>query len=108
MQLSFYDIENENEIANSLHDLKVAGQECNISFYIAKIKLVFLSSEAMMVGFYLKAKNSNINIENIPICIYTAGIHCDFSKFLGWGEPAVHNLSALSVNEIERDVRKWV
>lgn len=61
-----------------------------------------------MVNFYLKAKNSNIGIEGIPMCIYTSGIHCDFSKFLGWGEPGINNLSALSVNEIERDVRKWV
>jgi hypothetical protein len=53
-----------------------------------------------MVNFYLKAKISNINIENIPICIYTSGIHGDFSKFLGWGSPGINNLATLSVNQI--------
>ena len=61
-----------------------------------------------MVNLYLKAKISNIMMENIPICIYTSGIHCDFSNFLGWGEPTHNNLSTISVNQIERDVRKWV
>lgn len=73
-----------------------------------KTKLVFFSSEALMTNFYIKAKALNINIENIPICIYTSGIHCDFSRFLGWGDPSINNLSGLSVNHIERDVRKWV
>ena len=52
----------------------------------------------MMVNLYLKAKISNIAMDTIPICIYTSGIHCDFSKFLGWGEPGPTNLSTISVN----------
>lgn len=85
VQLTFYDIENDNEISNSLHDLKVSSQECKTYYQLAKTKLIFFSSESMMVNFYLKAKCANINIENIPICLYTSGIHGDFSKFLGWG-----------------------
>lgn len=53
-----------------------------------------------MVNFYVKAKFLQINIDNIPICIYTSGIHSDISKFLGWGEPGIDNLSGLSVNQI--------
>lgn len=61
-----------------------------------------------MVNFYLKAKCANIHIENIPLCLYTSGIHGDFSQFVGWGEPTINNLSCLSVSQIEGDVRKWV
>jgi hypothetical protein len=62
VQLSFYDIENENEVSSSLHDLKVTAHECNKKINLAKTKLIFFSSEAKMVSFYLKAKISNITM----------------------------------------------
>lgn len=62
----------------------------------------------MMINLFLKAKNAHINIDTIPICIYTSGIHADFAKFLGWGAPNITNFSTLSVTQIEPYVRKWV
>jgi hypothetical protein len=46
-----------------------------------------------MINFYVKAKTLNIHIDNIPISIYSSGIHSDFSRFLGWGFPSINNLS---------------
>jgi hypothetical protein len=80
---------------------------CGFGF-AAKTKLIFFSSESTMAEFYVRAKVLNISIENIPISIYSSGIHCDFSNFLGWGLPSIGSLSELSVNQVEGDVRKWV
>lgn len=60
------------------------------------------------MGFYFKTKSLNLSIDTLPICLYTSGLHCDFSKFLGWGQPIFTNLSQLSVSGLEEDVRKWV
>lgn len=57
------------------------------------MKLIFLSSESALMKFYLRTKEMNININNLPICLYTGGVHSDFSDFLGWGQPIFANLS---------------
>lgn len=52
-----------------------------------KTRLIFYTSEAAMLSFLIRAKIFNINIEAIPICIYTNAIHPDLANFLGWGIP---------------------
>ena len=73
-----------------------------------KTRLVFYSSEAAILSFLIQAKIFNINIDAIPICIYTRGIHPDFSNFLGWGGSNASLLSFLSLTSTEKQIRNWV
>ena len=66
-------------------DLKTISQESNPSLIQDKTKIIFFSREATLLTLIIKASLFNLNISNIPLCIYTPGIHSDLSKFLGWG-----------------------
>lgn len=64
-----------------MHDLNVAVQESMNIYHIAKTKIVFYSSEALIVNFYIKAKALSIHIKNIPICIILKGCIVIFRGF---------------------------
>lgn len=101
-------MESEMEMVTALQYLKVTLQERTNYDKLDKIRIVCYSSESALLRLYLKAETFGIPIHTIPICIYTANIHSDFSSFLGWGQPQINGLSAISVLQIEGDVRKWV
>lgn len=73
-----------------------------------KTRLVFYTSEAAMLNFFHRAKILSINLESVPSCIYTKGIHSDLSTFLGWAHTTLsfHQLS--SFTKAEKEIRNWM
>ena len=61
-----------------------------------------------MLSFFTKAKIFNINIDAIPVAIYTTALHSDFASFLGWSQPNMSVLSFLSLSSAEKQIRNWV